>query len=157
MIHMEEEIIFEQRTIWTVLRKMLLPGVIVLIVLAIFFVASRINAQAHHVMQEARDVRVAMRLVELEYRTAGNALYDPENVDGMTAGASQKIRELTYADGEIFLTGWDDENGMPRSFTYKKGTFLVEYKAAEGTSAMDGQWDIYYTLHVLKYTTVWDQ
>ncbi|MCR5127382.1 MAG: hypothetical protein K6B69_04675 [Lachnospiraceae bacterium] len=153
---MEEEIVFEQRTIWSVMKKMFLPGVIVLIVLAIFFAGSSINARAHHVMQEARDVRVAMRLTELEYRAAGEALYAPENPDGMTEGAVGRLRELSYADGEILLTGWDDANGMPQSFTYRKGGFLVEYKAIDGGSATDGQWDIYYTFHILKYTTEWN-
>ncbi|MCR5128066.1 MAG: hypothetical protein K6B69_08175 [Lachnospiraceae bacterium] len=152
---MEEEIVFERRTIWTVLKKMLLPGVIVLILLAVFFAGSAINARAHHVMQEARDVRVAMRLTELECRATGETLYDPTAPEGMTEGAGQRVHELSYADGEITLTGWDEDNGMPRSFAYRKGAFLVEYKAIEGGSATDGQWDIYYTLHILKYTTEW--
>ncbi|MBR3103709.1 MAG: hypothetical protein IKH46_07775 [Lachnospiraceae bacterium] len=154
---MEEEIVFEQRTIWSVLRKMLLPGVILLIVLAIFFCWCRIDSQAHHVMQEARDIRVAMRLTALESAAAGKALYAPERSDGMIEGAAQKIRELTYADGKIMLTGWDDMNGLPRSFTYRKGSFMVEYKALGDGSSTDGQWDIYYEFHVLTYTTAWGE
>lgn len=154
---MEEEIVFEQRTIWTVLRKMLLPGIILLIALAIFFCWCRIDSQAHHVMQEARDIRVAMRLTALESAAVGETLYAPERSDGMIEGAARRIQELTYADGKIVLTGWDDLNGLPRSFTYRKGSFMVEYKALGDGSSTDGQWDIFYEFHVLTYTTVWGE
>lgn len=157
LLAMEEEIVFEQRTVWSVLKKMILPGVIVLIVLAIFFVGAKVNAEAHHAMQEARDVRVALRLVNLECAATGDALYVPEAADGMLEGASRRVRELSYAEGQIVLTGWDDENSMPRSFTYRKGPFLVEYMAIDGGSATDGRWEIYYAFHILTYTTEWNQ
>ena len=154
---MEEEIVFEQRTIWTVLRKLLLPGVILLVVLAIFFCWCRIDSQAHHVMQEARDIRVAMRLTALEYAAAGETMYEPERSDGMIEGAVRRIRELTYTDGKIVLTGWDDTSGLPRSFTYRKGSFMVEYKALGDEGTTDGEWNIFYEFHVLTYTTAWGE
>ena len=154
---MEEEIVFEKRTIWTVLKKMLLPFIILLVVLTILFTISRIHIRARHVMQEARDVRVAMRLVNLECHAIGEELYDPDAPDGMLAGQAKRLRELSYADGEVVLTGWDEDAGMPQSFTYKKDSFMVEYRALKGGAAMDGQWDIYYTVHVMQYTTQWNE
>ena len=154
---MEDEIIFEKQTIWTVLRKVLLPGVLILIVLAAFFLGCKINADAHHAMQEARDVRVAMRLTDLEYFALGKHLYDPQRTDGMMEGAAKRLHDLARADGTVILTGWNYDTGMPSSFTYKRGAILVEYKALDGGAATDGQWDIYCTLHVLQYTTKWNE
>ena len=154
---MEDEIIFEKQTIWTVLRKVLLPGVLILIVLAAFFLGCKINADAHHAMQEARDVRVAMRLTDLECHALGQDLYDPRRADGMAEGAAKRLRDLSRADGTVVLTGWNFDAGMPSSFTYKKGIMLVEYKALGDGATMDGQWDIYCTLHVLQYTTKWNE
>ncbi len=154
---MEEEIIFEKRTIWTVLKKMLLPCIILLVVLAILFMVSRINIKAHNVMQEARNVRVAMRLLNLECHAFGEELYDPGTSDGMLEGQGKRLRDLSYADGEVILTGWDEDAGMPQSFTYKKEPYLVEYRALDEGGETDGQWDIYYTFHIMQYTTQWDE
>ena len=154
---MEDEIIFEKRTIWTVLKKGFLPGALILILLAVFFIACKINAEAHHAMQEARDVRVAMRLMDLECHALGQDLYDPRRADGMAEGAAKRLRNLSMADGTVILTGWNFDTGMPSSFTYKRGAILVEYKALDGGAATDGQWDIYCTLHVLQYTTKWNE
>ena len=154
---MEEEIIFEKRTIWTVLKKMLLPCVLLLVVLAVLFAISRIHIKAHNVMQEARDIRVAMRLLNLECNASGKELYDPGTPDGMLKGMGKRVRDLSYADGDVILNGWDDEKGMPQSFTYKNGPYLVEYRALDGGEATDGQWDIYYTFHIMQYTTQWNE
>lgn len=108
-------------------------------------------------MQEARDVRVAMRLANLECHALGEKLYDPGRPDGMLEGQAERLHALSYADGYIILTGWDDDIGMPLSFTYKKGPYLVEYKALVDGDEMDGQWDIYYTVQIMQYTTQWNE
>ena len=126
---------------------------ILLLLLTGLFIWWQISTDAHHVMQEARDIRTALRLVGLEYRGLGSSVYDQGAQDGLAEGAAQKLRDLTYAEGEVDLLAWDESSGMPLSFTYRKGAYVVEYKAQDRDHTISGKWEIYYAFHILTYTT----
>ena len=58
-------------------------------------------------------------------------------------------------DGDLKLTGWDYENNIPLSFSYREGKYLVEYKEigyGDGTYGMNGDWSVYVDFKVLEYT-----
>ncbi len=153
IIHMEEGTVFEKRSFADGPKKLIIPALILCIFAMIFFAWSRISTGGHHALQEARDVRVAMKLASLEYFSADGSIYDSRNPDGMASGAADKIRSLSYAEGDIKLLAWDRTNNLPKSFTYRKGPYLIEFNALNDSSSVTGEWDVYYAFHVMHYST----
>ena len=132
---------------WGLLGVALIIGVIVL--------WSGIGAGARNALSHAKDVRVAMKLVSLEYYKGDGSIYDPSTESGMADDALAKIRSVLPTKGDITLTAWDYENNMPLSFTYREGRYLVEYKEVgygDGTYGMNGDWTVYYDFKVLEYS-----
>ena len=150
---MQEGTVFERQSITGKFRRIIIPVIIFLVIMGIFFVWARISTGSHTVLQEARDVRVAMKLIGVEYSGDSSRIYDPSSSDGMVSGIADKIEKLSYADGEVRLISWDVENSLPLAFTYSKGMYLVEYRAVDPDDPNSGEWNVYYAIHVTSYST----
>ena len=137
---MEEGTVFERESIADRLGRYIFLLLIVLIVAVGFFTWARISTGSHTVLQEARGVRAAMKLVSIEYYGGNGSIYD-------------MIRTMSYADGEIELKAWDDVNNVPIAFTYRKDPYVIEFKSVGDRYDPDDVWDVYYAFHLMKYTT----
>lgn len=135
------------RFAWLVLLAALIIGGLV--------IWSGIASGAHDALSHAKDVRVAMKLISLEYYGGDGSIYDPTTETGMAQDALIKMSSVLPIKGDIQLTGWDYENNIPLSFSYREGKYLVEYKEigqGEGTYGMNGDWSVYYDFKILEYT-----
>ena len=135
------------RFAWLVLLAALIIGGLV--------IWSGIASGAHDALSHAKDVRVAMKLISLEYYGGDGSIYDPTTETGMAQDALTKMSSVLPIKGDIQLTGWDYENNIPLSFSYREGKYLVEYKEigqGEGTYGMNGDWSVYYDFKILEYT-----
>lgn len=135
------------RFAWLVLLAALIIGGLV--------IWSGIASGAHDALSHAKDVRVAMKLISLEYYGGDGSVYDPTTETGMAQDALTKMSSVLPIKGDIQLTGWDYENNIPLSFSYREGKYLVEYKEigqGEGTYGMNGDWSVYYDFKILEYT-----
>jgi hypothetical protein len=135
-----------KRFAWVIVVIALIVGGIV--------IWSGIGSSARRAMDHAKDIRLAMKMVAVEYYGGKTSLYDPTSENGMTKEALAKIGNVAPVKGEITLTGWDDERNIPLSFTYREGRYVVEYKdvgTGEGTYGMNGDWSVYYSIKVLEY------
>ena len=136
-----------KRFAWAIITLALIVGGIV--------IWSGIGSGARRAMDHAKDIRMALKMVSVEYYGGKVSLYDPSKESGMTDEALAKIGNLVPVKGDITLTGWDDEKNIPLSFTYREGRYLVEYRdvgTGDGTYEMNGDWSVYYSFKVLEYT-----
>ena len=150
---MEEGTVFERESIADRLGRYIFLLLIVLIVAVGFFTWARISTGSHTALQEARGVRAAMKLVSIEYYGGNGSIYDRNAYDGMAKGAADMIRTMSYADGEIELKAWDEDNNVPIAFTYRKDSYVIEFRAVGDMADPDDVWDVYYAFHLMKYTT----
>ena len=130
----------------TIIAVALIIGVIVLI--------SGISSGARTALAHAKDIRVAMKLVSLEFYGGDGSIFDPSTKNGLAENAVSKIQTVLPVKGDIYLTAWDYENNIPLSFSYREGKYLVEYKEVgngDGSYGMNGDWSVYYDLKVLEY------
>ncbi|MBR7089608.1 MAG: hypothetical protein IKI46_03835 [Lachnospiraceae bacterium] len=136
-----------KRFAWIVVAIALIVGGII--------IWSGIGSGARRAMDHAKDVRMALKMVSVEYYGGKVCLYDPSKESGMTDEALARIANLIPLKGEITLTGWDDDKNIPLSFTYREGRYMVEYRdvgTGSGTYEMNGDWNVYYSFKVLEYT-----
>ncbi|MBO6008460.1 MAG: hypothetical protein J6P78_07870 [Lachnospiraceae bacterium] len=129
--------------------------VVIALIIGAIIIWSGIGSGARTAMDHAKDVRLAMKMVAMEYYGGKVSIYDPSAESGLTDEALAKIGNVAPVKGEITLTGWDEENNIPLSFTYREGRYLVEYRdigSGDGTYGMNGDWSVYYNFKVLEYT-----
>ena len=132
---------------WVILIVALITGVIV--------IWSGIGAGARSALSHAKDIRVALKLISLEYYGGDGSIYEPASENGMPKEALEKLKSIVPVRGDLQLTGWDFANNIPVSFSYREGRYLVEYKdlgQGDGTYGMNGDWSVYYDFKVLEYT-----
>ncbi len=129
--------------------------IIVALIIGVIVFISGIGSGARTALGHAKDIRVAMKLVSLEFYKGDESIYDPSYQTGLAPDALTRMQVMIPIKGEITLTGWDYENDIPLSFTYREGRYLVEYKdvgSGDGTYGMNGDWTVYYDLKVLEYS-----
>ncbi len=115
---------------------------------------ARISSGARSALNTARDIRVTMKLISLEYYGEENPFYDPSSADGMASDAPDRIKSICPYSGDLTLYTWDEENSIPLSFTYRDGRYLVEYKEighGDGSYGMNGDWTVYYDFKIMEY------
>ncbi len=135
-------------------RKVVLGVLAVALVLGVIVLFSGIGSGARTALSHAKDVRVALKLVSLEFYGGDGSVYDPSSVNGLAPGALSRIEDVIPVKGDIVLTGWDYENNIPISFTYREGKYLVEYREmgnGGGSYGMNGDWTVYYDFKVMEY------
>ncbi len=136
-----------KRFAWLVFAAALVFGAVIL--------WSHIGAGARNALRHAKDVRVALKLISLEYYGGDGSIYDPLSENGLAGDAISRMKTVIPVEGEIRLTGWDFENNIPLSFTYREDRYLVEYRevgSGNGTYGMNGDWSVYFDLKVLEYS-----
>jgi hypothetical protein len=136
-----------KRFAWIVLVAALVLGGII--------VWANIGAGARSALSHAKDVRVAMKLISLEYYGGDGSIYNPTNQNGLANDAITRMKAVIPIEGEIILTGWDYENNIPLSFSYRENKYLVEYRevgVGDGSYGMNGDWIVYVDFKVLEYS-----
>ncbi len=117
---------------------------------------SGIMSGARNAMGHAKDIRVALKMISVEYYAGNRSVFDPSSPTGLSDGATEKLRKYCSVDGELILTAWDEVKNIPLSFSYREGRYLVEYSdtgRGEATYDMNGSWIVYYDMKILEYTS----
>lgn len=149
----QESTQFYKESILERIKKRLWLVILIVVTACIVFIWAGISAKARAALSHAKDIRVALKLVSIEYYGTNRTLYDASSETGLTDGALERIKTLTPVDGELTLTAWDDENNIPLSFTYREGLYLVEYKelgSGDGRYGMNGDWIVYYNFRIME-------
>ena len=136
------------------ITKIALCVLVAALIIGAFALISGIGSGARTALRHAKDVRVAMKLVSLEFYGGDGSIFDPSTENGLAENAISKIQTVLPVKGDIYLTAWDYENNIPLSFSYREGKYLVEYKEVgngDGSYGMNGDWSVYYDLKVLEY------
>ncbi len=136
-----------------------------------FYLTASVASQK--ALREAKNVRMAMKMLAIEQYSTGGTIFDPKQKDGMIPGGAERLRALSEADGKVILTGWDKANSDALSFTYTKDQYVVVFnKYGESSDAKDegeketllggdekneefaedgGSWEVYLHIRVTKF------
>lgn len=93
------------------------------------------------VLDEAKNIQLAMRLLSIQYYGQDRNIYQPGEPYGMTEDTIKEIQQLSGAEGEITLVYWNSSKGLPGKFFYKTDSFLAVYEY--NSESEEPVWDIY--------------
>ncbi len=136
---------YERKIAWI---KRILLLIVLFFVIGVVMTFFKVSTEAHQVLREAKNVRVCMRLLAIESYGLGNSIYDPTRKNGLAEGVAEEIAELSKEEGEVTLTAWNEEENLPKQFSYQKGNYIAYYDS-EGDKYKT--WDIYIQIKLLNF------
>lgn len=138
------------------LKKLALAVLLAAILISLITALGQISSRGRTAINHAKQIRVALKLISLEYYGGDGSIFDPASENGLAPGALERIKAVTTVKGDIILNSWDAENDIPISFSYREGRYLVEYRQS-GTSkdlyGASGTWSVYYDLKIMEYAS----
>ncbi|MCR4813921.1 MAG: hypothetical protein K5879_03750 [Lachnospiraceae bacterium] len=120
-------------------------GVLILGI-SIFF-AFKVHTEAKATFREAKNVRTALRIVDIEMYALGKTVYDPDKVDGVAAGVRQAVAKTAQPDGQYAITSYSYKKHEVTGMTYRSGNYYVVFRK-------DGEnitWDVTYMMPIYHY------
>lgn len=138
------------------LKKLALIILLAAILISLVTALGQISSRGRTAISHAKQIRVALKLISLQYFNGDGSIFDPDSEDGLAPGALERIKAVTTVRGEITLNSWDTENNVPVSFSYSEGRYHVEYRqSVSGTDSngTNGTWSVYYDLKIMEYAS----
>lgn len=131
-------------------RKIRIAVTIVLAVVAItvlLFNYFRIMHGGRTAFKEAKNVKLALNMLDIEYYAKGKSVFEPGKRHGLSKESIERIQGILENDGVIDITSYDSELKMVTGFTYQIGNYKVTYQYEDGSD----KWDVDYLINLFSY------
>lgn len=135
------------------LRRTALAALVLLALAAVLIPASwyiGCRTRANRVFREAKNTRLAMRYLTIQYQAEEKDIFDSTQADGFSAGTAAEICRLADAPGTLQLTAWDPHADVPLHFSYTNGSIEVIYACSPGTQ--QETWRVVCLVDMMKFT-----
>jgi flagellar basal body-associated protein FliL len=127
--------------------KVILCVVIVVVLLGVpAFAWFQISSGAHVALREAKNVKLAMEMLDIEYYGQGTSIYDSTTSNGMKKGAEEEIYKLLEQEGDIVLQSYGKKNRTISAFTYTNDHYEVCYKK---DASQEDAWQVRYYVELM--------
>ncbi len=131
-------------------KRIKIAILIVLIVVAVFVILFnyfRIMHGGRTAFKEAKNVKLALNMLDIEYYAKGKSVYEPGKRHGLSKESLERIREILENDGVIEITSYDSELKLVTGFTYQIDNYKVTYQYEDG----EDKWDVDYLINLFNY------
>jgi hypothetical protein len=114
----------------SLIKGLKITAIIVLVILIIgipAFAYFRVSTKAHMALREAKNVKIAITMLDIEYYAQGASIYAPTRADGLKKGAVADIWETVGFEGDVVLRAYDKSTRTVEALTYTNDHFEVNY------------------------------
>ena len=123
----------------------LLVGVLIIGVSVFFFFKVRTESKA--ALREAKNIRMALRMADIEFYAQEKCVFNPNNYDGLEEGAKAKVEQIVQPEGTYRITSYNMRNHEITGMTYRVGNYNVIFsKEGENIS-----WDVTYLMRIYHF------
>ncbi len=130
------------------LKKVLKYFLICFIVFVIAFpafMAFRISTGAHLTLRKAKNVKLALQMVEVEYYGHAKTIYDPSKSDNIESGVHAAVNRVLEDDGYYRLQKYDEKKREILELIYQSDHYLVTYEKVGD----EDRWTVQYCLKIM--------
>ncbi len=136
-----------------VLRKIIHVTVIVLLIFAAVCIGTfffKLKIEAHDVLREAKNVKLAFSAVNIELYAQNKSIYDSGKSDGMGEGVESKVREFMKLNenSKFSITAYNGKKRTVTGMIYRRG----KYEAVYYTNDSGEHWQVNVIYPVVKFT-----
>ena len=128
------------------IRTAILVVLLAVCVFYVLFIYFKITTGARTAFKEAKNVKIALNMLDIEYYPAGKSVFEPGRVHGMSKDSLTRIQEILENDGVVDIISYDSKTRTVTGFTYQVGHYKVTYTYDEGDS-----WDVDYLVNLYDY------
>ena len=123
-------------------------SLLILLLGAMLFTYFHITTQARLTLREAKNVRLALDMLDVEYYGRNTSVYDPDKRDGLHEGVRERLYEICGQSGKTELLSYDTKKHKTTCMLYETDHFRVFYQRNE---AGEDSWKVDYLINILKY------
>jgi hypothetical protein len=128
--------------------KNILLVVLILLVLGVpTFAYFQIKSDAHIALREAKNVKLTLEMLDIEYYAQGSSVYDTSNQNGLKDGVEEEVKKQLENDGTVMLQSYSRKQRTIQAFTYTNKHFEVVYYEDEKEG---DTWTVRYFIDVMK-------
>jgi hypothetical protein len=145
----EDKFILEQkRKKVRLVKRVILVAVILLVVGVPVFLLFRLKTEGRIALREAKNVKIALDMISVEYYGMGLSIYDSDSASGLTSGVRDRIDELVDEEFDVSVTAYDKTTKNVTAFDYINQNYMIRYiyDAEKGDT-----WKVYYKYLIYDY------
>jgi hypothetical protein len=128
------------------IRNILFVVLIILVIGAPIFFYFNVDSKARSALREAKNVKMALEMVDIEYYSQSSSIYDGTKADGLREGVVEKVYKLLEQDGEIVLQSYSQKKREIKALTYTNSHYEVYYYYDEQEG---DQWRVRYFITII--------
>lgn len=130
------------------IKNIVITIAFILLVAAIAFSYFKISTDGRRAFREAKNVKIAFQLLEVEFYGNRKSVYDPTKLNGMSEGVQDRISELLENDGSVMITAYRKKDRKVTGFIYSIGHYRVTYRYNE---EQEDDYLVEYSIPILHY------
>lgn len=130
------------------IRNMMGVFVFLLILGAVVFSYFHITTQGRLVFREAKNVKLTLEMLDVEYYGRQKSVYDPEKRNGLTEGVEARVYGIAAQTGRTEILSYDKKEHKILSMVYEKEHYRVVYQLDESGN---DRWKIDYLITIFDY------
>lgn len=130
------------------IRNMMEVFVFLLILGAVVFSYFHITTQGRLVFREAKNVKLTLEMLDVEYYGRQKSVYDPEKRNGLTEGVEARVYGIAAQTGRTEILSYDKKEHRILSMVYEKEHYRVVYQLDESGN---DRWKIDYLITIFDY------
>ncbi len=120
----------------------------ILVVAAIAFTFFKIDTDGRHALREAKNVKLALRTIDIEYYGKGSTVYNPESMNGLSPGVIEEVRKLMpSSEGEVTILSYDKKKREITGLLYITGHYQIIYLEDKDKT----EWSINYMWQIANF------
>lgn len=121
--------------------------VIAILIFVVLFNYFKIMRGGRVAFKEAKNVKLALNMLEIEYYSKGKSVYEPGKKHGLSKESIERIHEILENDGVVDIISYDSEMRVVTGFTYQIDNYKVTYRYEDG----EDKWDVDYFINLFNY------
>lgn len=130
------------------IRNMMGVFVFLLIFGAVVFSYFHITTQGRLVFREAKNVKLTLEMLDVEYYGRQKSVYDPEKRNGLTEGVEARVYGIAAQTGRTEILSYDKKEHKILCMVYEKEHYRVVYQLDESGN---DRWKIDYLITIFDY------
>ncbi len=134
-----------------IVRKRIRIAVMIVLLVVVLFVVLfnyfKITHNGRTAFKEAKNVKLALNMLDIEYYSKGKCVFEPDKKHGLSKESIERIKGVVENDGVVDIISYDYELKLVTGFTYQIDNYKVTYRYEDG----EDKWDVDFFINLYDY------
>ena len=118
-----------------IIRRAVIIGLVIIILITVVtyaFTQFKLYSEARITLREAKNIKMSLETVDLEYYSVGISIYDETAEGNIRKGAVEYVNKIQdNPEGYMRLTGYDSSKRKITGFEFETEKYIIRYSHSE--------------------------